>query len=145
MRFLNIDYFVMDAENTTFEDNTFDIIVGQGIIHHLNLENIYIETSRILNKNGHAIFMEPLGHNPLINLYRWLTPNIRTPDEHPLKRNDLKLLGKYFSNIKIEYFSLMTLLAVPFRKMRIFNPLLKILYYLDKIIFKIPIIKNGHG
>ena len=134
--------FVMDAENTDFENNSFDIIVGMGIIHHLELQKIYAETSRLLMENGHAVFMEPLGHNPLINLYRKMTPNIRTKDEHPLKRKDLKLLKKYFNTIDIQYFSFMTLIAVPFRNSFIFNPLFKILNLIDKIIFKIPLIRE---
>jgi len=139
---LDADCFVMDAENTKFNNNSFDIIVGMGIIHHLELQKIYLETSRLLKNNGHAIFMEPLGHNPLINLYRKMTPNIRTVDEHPLKRKDLKLLKEYFNNIDIQYYSFMTLIAVPFRNSFIFNPLFKILNLIDKIILKIPIIRE---
>ena len=45
----------MNVEDTQFEDNSFDIIVGTGIIHHLNLKNIYLETSRILNKKCHVV------------------------------------------------------------------------------------------
>ena len=139
---LDIDCFVMDAESTDFPDNTFDVIVGRGIIHHLNLKRIYLETSRILNEDGHAVFMEPLGHNPIINLYRKLTPDIRTSDEHPLMRKDLKLLKKYFHNVDIQYFSFFTLFAVPFRNLFIFNPLFKILYLIDQLILKIPLIRD---
>ena len=139
---IDADFFVMDAENTDFQDNSFDLIVGRGIIHHLNLKNIYSETARILNTNGHAVFMEPLGHNPIINLYRKLTPNIRTPDEHPLMKRDLKLLKDYFHNVNLEYFSLLTLLTVPFRNLFIFKPLFRILYIIDKLILKVPFIRD---
>ncbi|GAB6059642.1 class I SAM-dependent methyltransferase [Desulfonatronum parangueonense] len=33
-----VDYFVMDAERTDFDAETFDIVVGLGILHHLNME-----------------------------------------------------------------------------------------------------------
>jgi len=139
---LDADCYVMDAENTDFKNNSFDIIAGRGIIHHLNIEKIYSETSRILNQHGHAVFMEPLGHNPLINLYRKLTPNIRTPDEHPLIRKDLKLLKKYFYDVDIQYFSLLTLITVPFRNSFIFNLLFKTLCLIDRIILGIPFIRD---
>ena len=113
----------MNAENTKFDSNVFDIIVGMGIIHHLDLLNSYRELSRILINDGHAVFVEPLGHNPLINLYRIFTPKIRTEDEHPLKIKDIKLIEKYFHNVHIEYYSLFVLLAVPFRKLFIFEKL----------------------
>ena len=35
-----------------------------------------LELSRIIKPNGECIFQEPMGHNPIINLYRKLTPNI---------------------------------------------------------------------
>ena len=139
---LNASYSVMNAEDTDFENNIFDIVVGTGIIHHLDLKTIYLEIPRLLNDNGHAVFIEPLGHNPIINLYRKLTPHIRTPDEHPLKRKDLKLLKKYFHNIEIQYFSLFTLFAVPFRNSFIFNPLFKILYMIDRLFLKIPFVRE---
>ena len=87
------EFYVMNAEKTDFKDNTFDIVAGSGILHHLNLDSSYAEIARILNSTGSAIFIEPLGHNPIINLYRALTPKMRTEDEHPLKVNDLKLLN----------------------------------------------------
>ena len=136
------EYFVMNAENTEFDDRTFDIVVGKGIIHHLDLKKSYNELSRILKADGHIVFIEPLGHNPFVNLYRMLTPKMRTEDEHPLKMNDIKLFEKYFQNVEANYFSLLTLFAVPFRNMSIFNKLCDILRSIDKIIFKIPIIKR---
>jgi hypothetical protein len=41
------------------------------------------EIARVLRPGGPAIFVEPLGHNPLINAYRKRTPALRTVDEHP--------------------------------------------------------------
>jgi 2-polyprenyl-3-methyl-5-hydroxy-6-metoxy-1,4-benzoquinol methylase len=136
------NYFVMDAANTTFDGSTFDIVVGSGIIHHLDLRESYQELSRILKKNGHIVFSEPLGSNPVINLYRALTPKMRTEDEHPLREKDIKLLSEYFHNVEAEYFTLFTLLAVPFRKMPIFIWLLGLLASIDQIVFRVPFLKR---
>ena len=35
------EYFVMNAENTDFDEDSFDIVVGSGIIHHLDLLRTY--------------------------------------------------------------------------------------------------------
>tara|TARA_B100000315_G_C14473655_1_gene539572 strand:- start:303 stop:1049 length:747 start_codon:yes stop_codon:yes gene_type:complete len=136
------DYFIMNAENTDFDDETFDIVVGTGIIHHLDLLNSYKELSRILTNEGHAVFIEPLGHNPLINLYRILTPKMRTEDEHPLKIKDIKLIEQYFHKVHIEYYSLFVLLAVPFRKKHYFEKLYGILKKIDDLVLIIPFIKR---
>lgn len=67
---------------------------------------------------------------------------MRTEDEHPLKIKEVKLLTEYFHKLNLEYYSLFTLLAVPFRSTFIFNGLHRFLVFLDKIIFHIPFIKR---
>ena len=67
-------YLVMDAEHLEFDDGSFDLVFGSGILHHLDLNRAYAEISRVLNGNGTACFIEPLGHNPIINLFRRFTP-----------------------------------------------------------------------
>ena len=37
---VNASCYVMNAEKTDFKDENFDIIVGTGIIHHLDLKNM---------------------------------------------------------------------------------------------------------
>ena len=138
----NANYFVMNAESMSLDSNAFDVVVGIGILHHLVLERAYNEISRVLKKDGHAVFEEPLGHNPIINLYRALTPQMRTFNEHPLCQKDIELLKKYFHNVKVEYFTLFTLLAVPFRKMFFFAELYDFFEQLDRFIFRSPFIRK---
>ena len=130
-----IGYYVMNAEEMTFEDNTFDVIFGTGILHHLDLDKAYHSIASKLKNGGVAVFIEPLGHNPLINGFRNRTPDIRTEDEHPLLMKDFKSAGKYFGKVDIKYYYLTTL-AVPllFRK----NPpgfLIQFCNGVDKAIF----------
>lgn len=103
---LNINFQVMDAENLDFKDATFDLICGSGILHHLELEKAYREIRRTLKSSGRAVFFEPLGHNPVINLYRKLTPKMRTEDEHPLLMSDLERAENYFQEINLSFFNL---------------------------------------
>ena len=130
----NIDFYIMDAMNTTFDDEYFDIIHSNAILHHLNLELSLNEIKRILKNNGTAMFLEPLATNPVIALYRKLTPKARTPDEQPLRIKDIKMIKKIFPSTKISYYSFFTLFAVPFRNTKLFSQMLTILTFLDKII-----------
>ena len=135
----NVSFKVMDAEATSFENGEFDIICSSGVLHHLNLRSAYTEIARLLKPDGFGIFIEPLGHNPAIELFRKLTPDLRTKDEHPFKVKDLKLASKYFDGLELHYFHLFTLLAIPFRKVGfVFAVLLKCLHLLDQFFFKIP-------
>ncbi|MBT4365748.1 MAG: class I SAM-dependent methyltransferase [Candidatus Latescibacteria bacterium] len=137
------DFFVMDAENLKFESNSFDIVVGTGILHHLDLSKSFSELSRVLREDGHAIFYEPLGHNIFINLYRKITPVMRTVDEQPFLMKDIELAKEYFMNVEATFFNLFTLLAVPFRNGRFFKFFLGFLRLIDKnLIFFFPFVKK---
>lgn len=36
-----VEFFVMDAHNTEFPDNSFDVVCGISIIHHLDIDQAY--------------------------------------------------------------------------------------------------------
>ena len=77
------------------------------------------EPERVLQPGGHAIFIEPLGHNPFINLYRKFTPTIRSEDEHPLLVKDLEMIKNLFPKVEVRYYYLASLLAAFFTAMAI--------------------------
>jgi SAM-dependent methyltransferase len=130
------EFHVMDAEQLKFGDSRFDLICGTGILHHLKLEQAYAELARTMKPDGSAIFVEPLGHNPLIRLYRAFTPGLRTKDEHPLMIEDVRLARRYFGKVKLTYLHLFCLLAVPFRKLPGFRRLLTVLETCDRMLFR---------
>ena len=129
----NIEFFVMDVMNTTFEDETFSLIRGSAILHHLDLKVGLNEIKRILKVGGEAIFFEPLGMNPAIALYRKLTPEARTVDERPFTKKDINQIKEIFPNAKIRYYSFFTLFSVPFRKLKFSSKILFIMDFIDKI------------
>jgi SAM-dependent methyltransferase len=133
----DLDFLEMNAEDLSFEDDRFDLICGSAILHHLDLEKAYSVLARTLHPDGHAVFIEPLGHNPIINLYRKLTPRLRTPDEHPLLMRDLKLAERYFGDVQLRFFQLQTFLAVPFRNSRFIRPLRQTLDAMDQALFRV--------
>jgi len=133
---VQVEFKAMDAEALEFPDQTFDLICGNAILHHLDLDRSFFEVARTLKADGVAIFMEPLGHNPLINLKRRMTPKLRTPDEHPLKMSDFKLARKHFGSVDVRAYHLLSLVAVPFRRAAGFPRLVAILDRLDAALFK---------
>lgn len=105
-----IEFIQMDCTNLDYPDETFDVIYGRAILHHLDLTEANQELLRVLKKDGVAVFIEPLGMNPIINLYRRLTPNMRTVDEKPLNYDDINNLANGFSSVTYKE---MTLLGLP--------------------------------
>jgi SAM-dependent methyltransferase len=130
------NYLLMNAEATAFADGSFDLICRTGILHHLNLEKACAEIWRILRPGGCAVFIEPLGHNPLINMFRKMTPQIRSVDEHPLLVKDVTALRSHFAQVEIRYFCLLSLAAVPFRKLKIFPAVKNALQPLERFLFR---------
>lgn len=133
-------FYAMDAENTRFEDNTFDLIVCSGVLHHMDIEKSFIELSRILRPDGEVFCGEPLKHNPIFQLYRSMTPHIRTEWEtdHILRMSDVRLAKKYFKSVEYKFFNLAVLAAVPLRNTRLFKPALSVLQGIDDVILQIP-------
>ncbi|WP_319421018.1 class I SAM-dependent methyltransferase [Pleurocapsa sp. FMAR1] len=138
----NIGFEIMNAEHLEFAEGSYDLICGSGILHHLNLASAIDSITRILQPEGKAIFLEPLGHNFLINLYRRLTPSIRSQDEHPLSETDLKAIKRNFEQTQIHYFYLTSLFACFFVGKPGFKSLLRCCEFIDSILLKLPVIKS---
>ena len=134
----NASFLVDNAEAMSFPDSSFDLVFGSGILHHLDLTNAVAEIRRVLRPGGRAIFWEPLGHNAAINLYRRMTPNARTADEHPLLRSDVALLGQSFRSCKVTHYGLATLASIPFRRSALGNALRTVGGQVDRLLLSLP-------
>ncbi len=94
---------VCDAEKLPFGDESFDFVFGNSILHHLHLDKALPEVYRVLKKDGKAAFCEPYGHNPVLNLYRYLKDRYVdkiTYLHQPIKSKDRKIFEKYFSSVQ---------------------------------------------
>ena len=138
----NVELLVDNCEKTKFKNDTFDIVYGTGILHHLNISLCLEEIGRILKPGGKFIFIEPLGTNPLINLYRKLTPKSRSIDEHPLVNHDFSLIQKQFSKIKVKYYGFLTLIFFPTYASPKNSIVFKVLKNIDQFLFRVNIFRK---
>lgn len=131
----------MDCEDLNFPKGSFDIVFARSIIHHLDVEKSLEQIDFVLKKNGKCAFIEPMGTNPLINLYRHMTPQDRTPTEHPLVGADLELFKRKFSFTQFHFLYAMALIAFLLRKFSItsnlFWPVFKLLDKTDRYLLRI--------
>lgn len=100
------------AEKLPFPDATFDAVLGKQILHHLGLDSAIPEIVRVLRPGGKAVFLEPLIHNPILETYRRLTPNLRSPTEKALSTHDLQMIGAHFDQWAQECFCLLSVVPV---------------------------------
>ena len=138
---INVDYKVDNCEKTKFGNNSFDIVYGTGILHHLKINQCLDEIFRLLKPKGTLVFIEPLGTNPIINLYRKFTPNSRSKDEHPLINKDFKYIKNKFFQTQIKYYGLLTLIFFPFYRSPSHSKLFKLLTKLDSYLFRFKIFR----
>lgn len=131
-------YFVQgDCENTSLPDECIDVCICSGMLHHLDLSYAFCELRRILKAGGVILVIEALDYNPLIKLYRNLTPQMRTEWEkaHILSYKDLTFAKRFFEVKNIKHWHLFSIAgtympsALPF-----FNAI-------DNFVLKLPFIK----
>jgi 2-polyprenyl-3-methyl-5-hydroxy-6-metoxy-1,4-benzoquinol methylase len=101
---VKIKFSRMQSGNLDFKDDFFDIVYGNGILHHVDIPSTLTEINRVLKPGGKAFFIEPLQYNPIINIYRLMAYQVRTTDETPISWNDLNLMDKYFSHLEHKEF-----------------------------------------
>lgn len=133
----NTRFETMDAERLEVPDGSVDLVFATGVLHHLDIERAGAELARVLSPRGSALFLEPMGHNPVINAYRDRTPQMRTPDEHPLLRSDFVLLSRWFERVDTRFQHLSTLAAVPLRSRRSHARVVAALHKVDDALFRL--------
>jgi SAM-dependent methyltransferase len=78
MNAVSIDFRQGDIQNPLpFADQSFDIVAGFGVLHHLEgepLKRCLAEVSRVLKPGGAAYFHEPIEDSPAFNFLQNLLP-----------------------------------------------------------------------
>ena len=135
------EFRVMDAHCLDFPHEYFDMVIGRGVLHHLDLEVSLEEIRRVLKKGGRALFQEPLASNPILKLFRILTPQARTRDEKPLTHENLKRIGSrwrtqntYYGLVSAPVAMITSIVLRPFSD----NCLLQLADWIEKRINRIP-------
>jgi SAM-dependent methyltransferase len=97
------------AEDLPLRDDSFDVVVGRFVLHHLDLARAAAEIARVLAPGGIAVFVENWSGNPLLMFARThLTgrfgiPRYGTEDEHPLQPPDARVLEAAFRRVELSF------------------------------------------
>ena len=114
-----ITLVLADAERLPFADASFDLLWGNAIVHHLDIQTAAREIYRVLRPGGCAVLCEPWGQNRLL---RWARQHLpypgkgRTPDEQPLRAADVEILRSVFPKLEQRGFQLLSMTR------RVFGP-----------------------
>ncbi len=129
----------MGGEDLDFPEGHFDLVYGHSILHHLNLDVAAPRIARILKVGGMGAFLEPLNYNPVLNAFRYMTPQRRTATERPLEFVQIKDMAKHFDSWEHREFYLFSLVAFfwyyVIKSKRIFQRTLETLAGFDRFVF----------
>ena len=126
-----------DAENTKLPDSSVDVVLCNGMLHHLDLSFAFPELRRIMAPGGRLLAVEALDYNPLIKLYRVMTPEMRTQWEraHILSLKDLRFARRFFDVGEVRYWHITSIVGphIP--------SLMPLLDVVDKTLTRIPVVR----
>jgi 2-polyprenyl-3-methyl-5-hydroxy-6-metoxy-1,4-benzoquinol methylase len=116
---------LMPAERLDFPDESFDVVAGIDILHHVQVEPALRECRRVLRPGGAAFFHEPVSNflfDTVRNtwLVRRLVPNRAsldrhiTHDERKLDRADVRAIRRVFPSCRFDRFRVLSRLVVLF-------------------------------
>lgn len=108
---VELEGVVAGVEDLSVADGSYDFIYTANTIHHIRDRRLLFEQmSRALKPGGMFFSYDPLAYNPVINIYRRMATEVRTPDESPLTAADLKLAKEYFRSVGHREFWLSSLI-----------------------------------
>ena len=120
---------VMDAMKTEFPSETFDVIHGIGILHHLDMDKAIEEVRRLLKKGGKALFLEPVNNSRLMAVLKRIIPVKKmeiTEFERQFTYADIERIGKRFEECRYWDFYFLARFRKLFRSQRIVDRLKRI-------------------
>tara|TARA_B100000686_G_C16767036_1_gene962538 strand:- start:177 stop:899 length:723 start_codon:yes stop_codon:yes gene_type:complete len=128
----NAEFICVDGHILPVGDQTLDHVIVTSLLHHLDIKKTFSEIDRVLKHDGSLIFLEPLGTNPLFQIYRFLTPKSRTLDERPFTFGDLSLMQSYFIFKEVRWFGFLNILSAYIR----IEGIRKLLTSIDRVLSK---------
>jgi len=139
-----INFVRGNCEQMPFKDHSFDIIYCSGSMFCFDLDKAYKELNRVVRPGGLIVLLDTLGHNPLLNLNRWIKlkmgKKIEWSVKHIMKMSDIEKAKKYFDIQHIYFFDFFSVFVAPFEGIfgKFMLPFIYLVQLLDKLFFSIP-------
>lgn len=136
-----VDTLHVGGEDFDLPPASMDVVYGHSVLHHLNLDIATPRIAAVLRPGGVAAFLEPLAYNPVVNFFRLITPQRRTPTEQPLTFGQLETFARDFASWEHREFYLLSLVSFVWyygiRNRRLFQGTHRTLQPLDSAIFRL--------
>jgi 2-polyprenyl-3-methyl-5-hydroxy-6-metoxy-1,4-benzoquinol methylase len=144
-------------ETADLEDNSFDIICGDGFLHHVldELEHVMSHLVRWARPEGILLFAEPVNLCEQLRRLRRMIPvhGEYTPGERPLVGAEIDLVGRYIPDLQVRHYHLLGrldqfILINSFnyeRSPAIRRAVVSLIDLIDYSLLSLPLVKNLGG
>lgn len=88
----------------------FDVIYLGNLLHHVDIDPMIQSLKGYLSPGGLWVSWDPVQYNPVINVYRKMAADVRTPDEHPFRVRDVQTFRRHFAQVETSFFWFSTLI-----------------------------------
>ncbi len=129
---LTIDFQEMPAEDLAYDDDVFDYVIANDVLHHVNLPVVIKEIARVSKNGALVVGNETYSHSCTDRLRRsrlvedYIYPRMKrfiyggedayiTRDERKLTEKDVSLLGAHLSDLTCDYFNVVATRLLPER------------------------------
>lgn len=94
-----LEFLVADASAPL--EGKFDLIFGRSALHHIDYRPTLLRLyENNLAPGGTLLFMDPLGENVITRAFHRFVPSAHTPDERPLREDDINWFLETFPGAK---------------------------------------------
>ena len=132
---VDIRFLISAGEYLPFSTESFDIVIGKSILHHLVIELGKRDLFRVLREGGKTVFVEPMGMNPILTFVRKYVPyphKATVGVDRPLTYNDMNAWTDDASQRYYQEIQLLSMLERGFG----WNKEFKILRKLDEYLLR---------
>jgi 2-polyprenyl-3-methyl-5-hydroxy-6-metoxy-1,4-benzoquinol methylase len=98
-----VSAMLMRCDPTEFPSESFDVVHGFGILHHIGLQTGMMEIKRLLRPGGRGLFFEHMGNSKLIEWFRPKEKNY-TKGERPVTWKEVQEIRLEFSRMVVKPF-----------------------------------------
>lgn len=147
---VQVKFLCEPFEELSLQDESFDLLFGTFVLHHVDLARACRQIKRVLKPGGHAVFVENSALNPLLMAARTYicgrfgVARYGDDHEHPLTRNDITMVKEAFPDAcHVHFPSLLLFRLLDFYLFKRRSPLITaFLEKLDGMIGQIPIARK---
>ena len=101
-----VDARVMRCDPTEFPAQSFDVIHGFGIIHHVGVTASFDEVRRLLKPGGRGVFLEHMGNSALVDRIQKIKSGDYTEHERPVRWDELLAEAPKFASFHLHPYHL---------------------------------------